>query len=188
MQSHRNISLCMVVTLAIGLFLPPLAGADNISPHVGSGDREYSKEKRDTSFFGTGPTGALSEASYLRFQGMADLEDQRYDDAIAKLGKALRLDPGDPDTHVSYARALTGKFYAQHEKTIDEKLLNRCIDEWKLIWHYDADASNQIEAKFACRRLVKISKALKKEKEDKATGLVADAAKKTDKEKQESQE
>lgn len=161
-----------------------VALADDISPQISNRGKSYSKEAPNTSYFGTGPAGRLTEASYLRFQGQADLDNENIAGAMAKLSKAVQLDPGDPEGHLLYAKVLTAKFYAS-QGAIDEKLLARCLQEWQLIWHHDADPSEQAEAKWQARKLQKIAKALDKEKKDKAKkNLVAEGQADKDLQKQ----
>lgn len=138
------------------------AHADTISPNITSGGKVYSEERPNKEFFGSGMSGRLSEASYLRFSGEQALDDGDLDVALKKLSKAVQLDSGDPGGHLLYARAMTGKInrtLRKHED-VDQELLMDCIDEWKLIWRHDADTSEQAEAKAQARRLVQIAKLL----------------------------
>jgi hypothetical protein len=149
------------------------AEADAISPHVSDRGRVYSNEPANSSFYGTGMSGRLSEASALRFEGEQDLHADNIDEAVRKLGKSVQLDPGFPPGHVLYARAITAKFYSKQD-AIDEVLLHRCIDEWKLVWHHDADQFEQEEAKGQARKLMRIARALEKKKKEHAKALVAE--------------
>lgn len=138
--------------------------ADSISPGISDGGKIYSEERPNKEFFGSGMSGRLSEASYLRFMGEHDLEDGNFDAAMSKLAKAVQLDPGDPGGHVLYARAMTSAFHhGLRRQRPDRELLRKCIEEWNLIWHHDADGSEQVEAKGQARRLKKIAKTLDKQ-------------------------
>jgi predicted Zn-dependent protease len=181
-KNKRAILAALVSTIS----LTSIAFADDISPQINNRGKMYSKEAPDSSYFGIGPAGRLSEASYLRFQGQVDMDNENIEAAIAKIGKAVQLDPGDPEGHLLYAKALTAKFYANQGK-VDEKLLGRCLQEWQLIWHHDADPQEQAEAKWQARKLQKIAKALDKEKKEKAKGantLVAEGKADKDLQKQ----
>lgn len=139
--------------------------ADAISPNINNDRSHYSSEKPNSSFFGTSIAGKLTEASHLRFMGEQALDDARFDEAITKLGKAVQLDSGDPGGHILYARALTAKFRHLYRSTsnIDRELLTKCINEWKLIWHHDADQVEQAEAKHQARQLMRIARSLEKQ-------------------------
>jgi hypothetical protein len=145
------------------LFSGP-AFADTISPNINNGDREYSSEKPNSEWFGTGYTGRMTEASSLRFEADQAMADGKLEEAKTKLGKAVKLDPGDPEGHIMYARCITKILFGK--KTIDEKLLARCIEEWTIIWHHDSDQMEQAEAKAQARHLMRISKALDKQKKE----------------------
>ncbi len=149
------------------------AGADVISPRVGDRGRVYSNERPNTSMYGTGMSGRMSEASVLRFEGEQELDSDNIDEAIRKLGKSVQLDPGFPLGHVLYARAITKKFYDNQDK-VDEVLLRRCIDEWKLVWHHDVDQVEQAEAKSEARKLMRLARALDKKKKQHAKALLAE--------------
>ena len=173
MIDRRQSLLLILCAVSIsGISISP-AGADPISPHVTDRGRVYSNESPNSSFYGTGMSGRLSEASALRFEGEQDLHTDNIEEAIRKLGKSVQLDPGYPPGHVLYARAITAKFYAKQD-AIDEALLRRCIDEWKLVWHHDADQFEQEEAKGQARKLMHIAKALEKKKKVQAKSLVAE--------------
>lgn len=162
-----NKSICLILpVVTFSVLISPPALADAISPQINNGEREYSTEKADTSYFGTGVSGRMSEASHLRFEGEQLLADGKLEEAKRKLGKAVMLDPGEPGGHIFYARCITR--ILQSQPTIDEKLLARCIAEWSLIWHHDADQTEQYEAKGQARRLIRIARALEKEKKAKA--------------------
>ena len=117
--------------------------------------------------------GRLSEASELRFQGEQTMVDGKLEEATRQLAKAVQLDPGDAYGHVLYARVLTKSFYA-NKGPVDEDLLKRCISEWKLIWHHDADAGEQSEAKWQVWRLYRLSRALDKRKRQESKALLAE--------------
>jgi hypothetical protein len=161
---HKQ-KLCLsLMAITIGLSgLPALA--DVTAPNLGNEGRRYSKESANSSYYGTGPAGRLTEASMLRYQGEQDLDEGNIELALQHIGKAVHLDPGDPDGHFLYARALTEKFY-RVKGPIDEELLNRCILEWKVIWRHDADTFNQANARTQCRKLMRIAKDLEKHKKE----------------------
>lgn len=181
MRKNSSVYLALLIS---SLSFATQALADDISPQINNRGKSYSKEAPNASYFGTGPAARLTEASYLRFQGQSDLDVENIEGALAKLGKAVQLDPGDPEGHLLYAKALTAKFYANQGK-IDEKLLVRCLQEWQLIWHHDADPTEQAEAKWQARKLQKIVRALEKEKKDRAkNNLVAEGKADKDLQKQ----
>ena len=173
MIGRKQSLLLVLCTVSIPGIANTPAAADAISPHVSDRGRVYSNEPPNSSFYGSGMSGRLSEASALRFDGERALHDDNIDEAVRKLGKSVQLDPGYPSGHVLYARAITAKFYSNHE-AIDEALLHRCIDEWKLVWHHDADQFEQEEAKGQARKLMRIARALEKKKKEHAKGLVAE--------------
>lgn len=169
MQGHKLFrtveSLALSLVLASPLMphgLIDAAHADTISPNITSGGRVYSEEKPDRAFFGTGMSGRLSEASYLRFMGEQALDDGDVSTALKKLSKAVQLDAGDPTGHMLFARAMTMKINRTIRKgeDVDRELLDDCIAEWRLIARHDADTSEQAEAKVQYRRLTKIAKLL----------------------------
>lgn len=153
---------------AVLLLLPCLltpcvsAHADSISPRIIDQGVEYSSEKPNTAYFGTGVTGRMSEASALRFEGERDTQDGHFDLALKKLAKAVQLDPSDPASHLLYARAISAKIFAPNSD-VSPELVAKGIAEWKLLWHHDADASEQLEARLQARRLSRVAKLLNKE-------------------------
>jgi tetratricopeptide (TPR) repeat protein len=166
MKNHHSLPLiltslvwnCLPGNLPIGT---SAAFADAISPGIRDSGEVYSSEPPETSYYGTGEAGRLSEASALRFSGDQLFHEGKYDQSIEKLSKALQLDPGDPDGHILYARSLSAKI--KRSKTVpDGVLVNRAIDEWKLIWHHDADAVDQAEAKAQAKYLVRLAKSISK--------------------------
>ncbi|HEY9868183.1 MAG TPA: hypothetical protein V6D08_03165 [Candidatus Obscuribacterales bacterium] len=163
----------LIAFTAARLLLPGQARADVISPHINDHGRVYSDEPPNSALYGTGMSGRMSEASALRFEGEQDLQTRNLNEAVRKLGKAVQLDPGYPPGHVLYARAITAKFYA-NKGPIDEDLLRRCIDEWKLIWRHDADQLEQMEARSTARKLIRIAKAIEKKKKEQAKALLAE--------------
>lgn len=154
----------MAISLLAFQFSPLPAIADAISPRIKSDSKKYSTERPDSSFYGTGPAGRMTEASVLRFQAEKELADGNIEDALRVSSKAVQLDPADPGSHLLYARALTAKFYA-NEDTIDEKMLAKCYEEWMLIYRHDADQEEQQEARVQAKRLAKIAKGLAKKRE-----------------------
>ena len=146
--------------------------ADAISPSITGDGQVYSKEAPNASFYGTGMTGRMNEASALRFEGEQDTASQKFDVAIAKLAKAVQLDPNDPAGHVLFARALSQKI--ETAKTpVPPEMINQAIQEWKMIWHHDADLEDQLEGQRQVRRLKKIAKALEKLEQHKADLVAA---------------
>lgn len=162
MKIHSRLLVLPLVPLATLFSLPAMA--DSISPNINNGDREYSSDKPNSEFYGRGYTGRLTEASALRFEADQLMADAKFEEAKVLLGKAVKLDPGDPEGHIMYARCITKILFAK--KTIDEKLLDRCIEEWTIIWHHDSDQIEQAEAKAQARHLMRISKALAKSKKE----------------------
>jgi hypothetical protein len=135
------------------------AFADAISPRIQETNFRYSNEKPNSALYGTGTAGRMTEASALRFQGEQETEDGLFDSAIRKLAKAVQLDAADPTGHLLYARALTRKIKAGQ---IDSKEVDIALNEWKLLWHHDADQNEQFEAHMEARRMGKLAKALHK--------------------------
>lgn len=154
-----NVLLALLVT-AIGA---PYSYADVTSPMVKDRGRKYTEEKPMTSYYGSNAAGRMTEASELRFQAEHFLTAGEFDKAVPVAKKAVQFDAGDPGGHLILARALTQKFY--HSKgAVDEKLLAECLREWQLIRYHDADPTEQWEAGMAAKRLMRIAKALEKEK------------------------
>jgi hypothetical protein len=139
--------------------LTPPAHADAISPSIKETSANYSDEKPNSTFYGTGIAGRMSEASALRFQGEQDTHEGTYDSAIRKLAKAVQLDPGDPSGHLLYARALSAKIKSGK---VTEKELDTALREWRLLWHHDSDQNEQFEAHMEARHLGKVAKALER--------------------------
>lgn len=150
------------VAFATGVFFlshsPTLA--DAISPAITGDGKQYSKDRANTAYFGTGISGRLTEASTLRFEGEQETAAENYDVAVKKLQKAVQLDPADPTGHILLARALSTK--VRTSKKPDEKMIAQAIEEWKLIWHHDADLLEQLEGKREARSLQKFAKAVAK--------------------------
>lgn len=136
------------------------AFADAISPAITGDGKQYSKDKANTAYFGTGISGRLTEASTLRFEGEQETAAANYEIAIKKLNKAVQLDPADPTGHILLARALSAKIRSSSRP--DEKLLAQAIEEWKLIWHHDADLLEQVEGRRETQSLSKMAKAIAK--------------------------
>lgn len=134
------------------------ACADAISPKMHGNNHTYSRERASTHIYGTGVGGRKTEASVLRMTGEGELDSAQYEQALRHLGKAVKLDPGDPSGHVLYAQALTGFFYSKSE--VDEEMLDKLITEWTLIARHDADQEDQGIARDNLRKLKKIRKAL----------------------------
>lgn len=143
----------------------PMASADVTSPMIKDRGRKYTEEKPLTSYYGTGAAGRMTEASELRFQAESLFTAGEWEKAIPVAKKAVQFDAGDPSGHLILARALTAKFY-QQKGAIDEKLLTECLREWQLIRYHDADPTEQWEAGMAAKRLIKIARALEKEKKE----------------------
>lgn len=144
------------------------AQADSISPNINDGGKTYSDEKPNAAFFGKGVAGRMSEASFLRFSAEQALLENDFEAAYKKSTKALQLDPGDPATHILYAKSMTGQLRQQidaqknpDDLQIDRQLLSRCIKEWKMIQRHDADISEQFEARSQVRKLLKVVKTIK---------------------------
>ncbi len=161
---NNKIAATIAVSLLAFQVLP--AHADSISPRIKKGTKQYSTERPDSSFYGTGPAGRLTEASNLRFLAEKELADNNIEEALRASSKAVQLDPNDPGTHVLYARALTAKFYSnENEDKIDEKMLAKCYEEWMLIYRHDSDQEEQQEARVQVKRLARIAKGIAKKKQ-----------------------
>ena len=169
---NRNHRLLVLPAIPLALVLALPACPDNISAKITGEGKSYSEEKPNSAFFGTGYSGRMSEASQLRFEGEQLMEEGTIDQSVKKLAKAVQLDPGDPEGHILYARAITKKLYAN--KSIDEELLQKCLAEWKMIWFHDADQIEQLEAKIQARRLIKIARALDRERKERAEEKLAE--------------
>jgi hypothetical protein len=143
--------------------------ADAISPQIRDTGEVYSEATPDESTYGNGAGCELTEASVLRFEGEHKLRERKYDEAIEKFRRAVQFDPSDPQSHVLLARGLTAKI--MHSKELPEsQTLKKAIDEWKLIWHHDADQSDQVEAKTQARLLSKLAKSIEKNQIHTMTG------------------
>lgn len=148
--------------IASSLGLPLAAQADAISPGICDTGKTYSKEKPDVSFYGTGMAGRMNEAMALRFTGDQNVHEGKYDEAIRKLAKAVQLDPEDPGGHMLYARAMSAKIrYAKGRVSVD--LVDRALEEWRLLWHHDSDYSEQFEAKMQVLHLSRLEHTLKRQ-------------------------
>ena len=104
----------------------------------------------------------------MRFSAEQALLENDYEGAYKKSTKALQLDPGDPTTHILYAKSMTGQLRKQidaqknpDDLQIDRELLSKCIKEWKMIQRHDADISEQFEARSQVRKLLKVVKTIK---------------------------
>ena len=162
MQKTALLALLMVVNTTITI---ESALADSISPHVDGNGQQYSGEPVNAAFFGTGPAAYLTEASQLRFQGAEDIRNGKPEQAMRKLAKAVQLDPGDPNGHLLYARALSAKIKISPADASSLPLVYKALDEWKMLWHHDADSFEQSEAKGEAKRLNRIAKAIIKQEQ-----------------------
>lgn len=165
MSTRSRKIIAATLTLAGVAVAMPNALADVTSPGIKDKGRKYTIEKPQTEYYGNGPAGRMTEASELRFQAETLLNSGEYEKAIPVAKKAVQFDAGDPGGHLLLARALTQKFY-QQKGTIDEKLLTECLREWQLIRYHDADPTEQFEAGNAAKRLIRIAKALEKDKKE----------------------
>ncbi|MBY0545959.1 MAG: hypothetical protein K2W95_01580 [Candidatus Obscuribacterales bacterium] len=162
MNRSKQSLLCFGLMLC-ALSAIPSAQADYISPNIKDSGKQYSQEKPDEAYYGTGQGGRLVESFELRMQVDGLLRDHRWDDAIRKARKAVQCDPGYPENHLLLARGLAGKLY-EEKGPIDEKLLADSIHEWNLIRWHDADVSEQLEARAMLSQLHRIAKTLEKDK------------------------
>lgn len=155
---HKSALLGLLTAFSVGS-----AHADSISPHIDGNHMQYSGEPVNSAYFGTGPAANLTEASQLRFQGAEDTRNGKPEQAMRKLAKAVQLDPGDPDGHLLYARALSAKIKISPADASTLPLVYKALDEWKMLWHHDADSFEQTEAKNEARRLTKVAKSIVKQ-------------------------
>ncbi|MBX9721049.1 MAG: tetratricopeptide repeat protein [Candidatus Obscuribacterales bacterium] len=162
----KNTVWALALSIALPSLMPLNAMADVTSPSIKDQGKRYTNEKPMTSYYGTGSSGRLVEASELRMVVDDMIAAGEFEKAIPKAKKAVQLDPGDPTGHLFLARALTQKFY-QSKGEIDEKLLAECVREWEIIRRHDADPTEQWEAGNQSKKLVKIAKALEKDKQRK---------------------
>lgn len=172
----RSMAIAMSLVASQSVLSVVPAFADATSPRIKRTEKVYSKERPDTGYFGTGQAGRLTEASSLRFQCEREMLDGNIDEALRLSAKAVQLDPGDPGTHLLYARALTAKFYSKDD--IDEKMLTKCYEEWMLISRHDSDQEEQAEANVQAKRLRKLAKAMAKKKlkeQEEGREAIADA-------------
>ncbi len=153
----------LALSIALPGIMPLNVMADVTSPSIKDQGKRYTNEKPLTSYYGTGSSGRLVEASELRMVVDDMIAAGEFEKAIPKAKKAVQLDPADPAGHLYLARALTQKFY-QSKGEIDEKLLAECVREWEIIRRHDADPTEQWEAGNQSKKLVKIAKALEKDK------------------------
>ena len=165
-------SACLLCLTTFVLTVCTQAHADVVSPHITRTGEAYSTEAPNSAYYGIGMDARLSEASALRFEGEHDLEIGNISDALRKLSKAVQLDSGNPTTHVLYARALSAKVFEGND-SVDEKLLQRSLKEWKLIWRHDADNLEQAEARIQVKRLAKVARALEKKHKDEEKAMLA---------------
>jgi hypothetical protein len=163
-MKNQTRTLAMAVLAAIAI-QPCVVYADVINPRIRDTGKVYSSDKPDQSLYGTGMGGRAAEASDLRFAVERDLQDGLLDQAILKAKKAVQFDPSDPETHLLLARAMTKKFYSKKGPP-DEKLLVECLYEWTMLWHHDSDQWEQLEAKRETKRMMRIAKAIARQKQD----------------------
>ena len=140
----------------------PASMADSISPGIRDDGQTYSEDPPNSSFYGDGEAGRLSEASALRFQGQQSIRSAKLDLAIRQLAKAVQHEPDDPQGHLLYARAISAKIY-KSDAAPSLVLVNKAIDEWKLIWRHDADSFDQSEARKECKKMTRLAKVLLKQ-------------------------
>ena len=140
--------------------MPLSALADSISPGITGDNQQYSGEAMNAAFFGSGPASHLTEASQLRMQGEQSTREGKPDLAMRMLAKAVQLEPGDPTGHLLYARALSAKIKSSPADATSLPLIYKATDEWKMLWHHDADSFEQAEAKNEARRLSKLAKVI----------------------------
>lgn len=159
MNGKRTCNEAIAVSVVLMLSQLP-ALADAISPAIKGDGKQYSKDAANTSYYGTGISGRLTEASTLRFEGEQETAAANHDLAIKKLQKAVQLDPADPTGHILLARALSAKVRSSSRP--DEKQIAQAIEEWKLIWHHDADLLEQVEGRRETHALQKLAKAVAK--------------------------
>jgi predicted Zn-dependent protease len=151
----------LLIAVVLCCFCPQFGIADAISPNIRE-QETYSEEAPNQSFYGNGPGSQLTEASALRFEAEQKLREGKLEQALKKVSKAVQFDPGDADGHILLAKILTAQI--TRSKTIpDQQTLQRAINEWKLIWHHDANQIEQYEARSQARRLIKLSKAIEKQ-------------------------
>jgi len=157
----KAVTWSITLSIVVPMILVPMAKADVTSPEIKDTGKQYTKEKALTTYYGTGSSGRLTEASELRMTVEDLIAAGEWEAAIPRARKAVQCDPGDPSGHYFLAKVLTMKFYATKGK-IDEKLLAECLREWQLIRYHDADPSEQWEAGQEAKKLFKIAKALEK--------------------------
>ena len=153
----------LTLSVIASLVLVPAARADVTSPSIKDTGKQYTREKPATSYYGTGTSARLTEASELRMAVEDLIAAGELEQALPKAKKAVQLDPGDPSGHLFLARILTTKFYETKGK-IDEKLMAECAREWQMIRYHDADPTEQWEAGQQVKKLMRIAKTLEKEK------------------------
>lgn len=156
LDKTKTACAAIAATLAFATMCAQNALADSISPNIGDAGKVYSKEKPDSSYFGTGSTAKLSEASHLRFRGDQLISEGELDEAMKVLAKAVQFDPQDPSGHLMLARVMTQKI--KSNKTMDWALYGQCLDEWTLIAKHDADHLEQQEARGAIQTLKRMAK------------------------------
>ncbi len=150
-------SIISILAIATAMSVAPVR-ADSISPSIGDAGKVYSKERPDSSYFGTGAGAKLSEASHLRFMGEQLIIEGNLDEGIKKIAKAVQFDPADPTGHLMLARAMTQKIKSKRDG-IDWELYGQCLDEWNLLAKHDADHLEQMEARTAISTLKRMAKA-----------------------------
>ena len=163
MSSIQPKLMMAALAMLIASMSTPFAFADVTSPMVKDRGRKYTEEKPQTTYYGSGAAGRMTEASELRYHAESLLSAGEWEKAIPIIKRAVQFDAGDPSGHLILARALTQKFY--HTKgAIDEKLLTEALREWQLIRYHDADPTEQWEAGMAAKKLIRVAKALEKQK------------------------
>lgn len=173
----QGIIWILAMSIAVTATSQTAVKADVTSPSIKDRGKQYTHEKPLTSYYGTGNSGRLVEASELRIMVEDLLASGEYEKAIPKARKAVQLDPADPSGHMYLAKCLTNKLY-QSKDEIDEKLLGECMREWQLLRVHDADPTEQWEAGNQVKALKKIAKALEKEKLQKEKEKLEELARK----------
>lgn len=162
----RSNKLATILSILLAASAVTPAYADVVSPSIKDRGEEYTTEKCNSAYFGSGTGGRMTEASQLRIECDFALQERDFKTALKKAQKACQLDPSYAEGHLLLARAMTGCIY-QNQGAVDEKMLHEALREWKIIRIHDADISDQFEASSNLKKLGMISRGLEKERERK---------------------
>lgn len=134
-----------LVLLFCGIFLAPLANADEASEWISSlrsqdlDPQSESKTKQDE--FGQtpklSPTVNVHNPGSLRSHAASRLKDGDFDAAIKLIEQAIEFYPEDPESRQIYADALEAKL--KDKSVRDPHVFNLCVKQWYYLYKNSPD-------------------------------------------------